>query len=73
MLLGVIPMFCFGVLRIFGGNQKSAKKGKLGKNRAPTPQSREPTSQRKPTPRNGIPSPRRGQGAKMAPLGYAEA
>ena len=26
MLLGVIPMLCFVVLRIFGGNRKSAKK-----------------------------------------------
>ena len=27
MLLGLIPMFCFGILRIYGGNRK--KKGKL--------------------------------------------
>ena len=25
MLLGVIPMFCFGILRIFGGNRKKEK------------------------------------------------
>ena len=30
MLLGVIPMFCFLVLRIFGGNRKSAKRRKTG-------------------------------------------
>ena len=23
MILGVIPMFCFGILRIFGGNRKN--------------------------------------------------
>ena len=60
MLLGVIPMFCFGILRIFGGNRKKRKGGKSGHYRAPTP-------------RRGIPSPIRGRGAKMAPLGYATA
>ena len=28
MLLGVIPMFCFGILRTFGENRKSAKNWK---------------------------------------------
>ena len=33
MLLGVIPMFCFGILRIFGGNhKKGGKLENLGKN-----------------------------------------
>ena len=36
-----------------------------------TLQGTEPMSQHSPTPRCGIPSPRQGQGAKMAPLGYA--
>ena len=34
MLLGVIPIFCFGILRIFGGNRKKEEKlenlGKIG-------------------------------------------
>ena len=30
MLLGVILMFTFVVLRIFGGNRKSAKRSKTG-------------------------------------------
>ena len=70
MLLGVIPMFCFGILE---KNRKSAKTGKSGHYLAPTLQHREPTPRRTPTPRRGIPSPRRGRGAKMAPLGYAAA
>ena len=37
MLLGVIPTFCFGILRIFGENRKSAKTGKSGHYRAPMP------------------------------------
>ena len=37
MLLGVIPMFCFGVLRILEEIAKVKKEKKLGKNRAPTP------------------------------------
>ena len=70
-------MFCFGILE---KNRKSAKIGKSGHYRAPTPQRREPTlqrreptPQRRPTPRCGIPSPQRGRGAKMAPLGYVAA
>ena len=57
-------MFCFGILRNFRENRKSAKFGKSGHYRVPTPQ-------RRPMPRLGIPSLRRGRGAKMAPLGYA--
>ena len=30
MLLGVIPMFCFEILRIFGEKRKIAKIGKPG-------------------------------------------
>ena len=71
MLLEVIPMICFGILRIFGGNHKKRKTRKSVKNRAPTSQHGEPTPQHRPTPRHGTPSPRRGRGAKMAPLGYA--
>ena len=29
MLLGVIPMFCFVILRIFGGNRKKEKNWKI--------------------------------------------
>ena len=62
-------MFCFAILRIFGGNRKKKRKlENLGKNQAPTPQRGEPTPRRRPTPRRGIPSPLRGRGAKMAPL-----
>ena len=70
MLLGVIPMFCFG---IFEKNRKSAKTRKFGHYQAPTPQPMEPAPQPRPTQRRGIPSLGRGQGAKMAPLGYATA
>ena len=28
MLLGVIPMFCFGILRIYGGNRKKKESWK---------------------------------------------
>ena len=73
MLLGVIPMFCFRILRIFGENRKSAKIGKSGHYRAPMLQHRETTPRRRPKPRRGIPSPRQGRGAKMAPLGCATA
>ena len=48
MLLGVIPMFFFcdfGL--ILEKNRKSAKTGKSGHYRAPTPQCREPTPQRR--------------------------
>ena len=65
MLLGVIPMFCFGILE---KNCKSAKTGKSGHYRAPKPQHREPTPWRRPKPRHGIPSPWQGRGAKMASL-----
>ena len=64
MLLGVIPLFSFGILRIFGGNHKREENWKSGHYRAPTPQRREPTPQRRPMPRHGIPSPQRGRGAK---------
>ena len=30
MLLGVIPMFCFGILRIFGEKSQNNKNGNLG-------------------------------------------
>ena len=36
MLLGVILMFCLGILKIFGGNCKKRKTGKSSKNWAPT-------------------------------------
>ena len=71
MLLGVILMFCFGVLRIFGGNHTKKKTGKSRQKRAPTSRRGEPMSRRRPTPRRGTPLPRRGQGVKMVPLGYA--
>ena len=29
MLWGVIPMFCFGILRIFGGNRKNEEYWKI--------------------------------------------
>ena len=48
-------MFCFGILKIFGGNRKKRKIGKSSKNWAPTLQCREPTSLRRPTPRRGMP------------------
>ena len=58
MLLGVILMFCLGILGvILEKNRKSAKTGKSGHYRAPTPQRREPTPRRRPTPRHGIHSP----------------
>ena len=37
MLLGVIPMFCFGILKVFEGNCKKRKIRKSRKNQAPTP------------------------------------
>ena len=57
MLLGVIPMFCFGILE---KNRKSAKTGKSGHFQAPTPRRREPMPRRRLTLRRGIPSPCRG-------------
>ena len=30
MLLGMIPMFCFGILRIFGENRKKEENWKSG-------------------------------------------
>ena len=68
MLLGVIPMLCFGILE---KNRKSAKIGNFGHYQAPTPQRREPKLRRRPTPKRGIPSQRRGRDAKMALIGYA--
>ena len=29
MLLGVIPMFCFGILKIYGGNRKKKENRKI--------------------------------------------
>ena len=38
MLLGVIPMLCFEILRIFGGNRKKEENWKIWENnQAPTP------------------------------------
>ena len=73
MLLGMILIFYFWILRIFGGNRKKCKswKKKYGHYQASTPQCREPMLRHRPTPRRGIPSPHRGRGAKMAPLEYA--
>ena len=51
MLLGVIPMFCFRILRILEKNRKSAKTGKFGHYRAPMPLRREPTPRHRSTPR----------------------
>ena len=77
MLLGMICMFCFGILRNFEEfwrkSQKGGKLENLGKNRAITPQRREPTLRHRYMPRHGTPSLRRGQGVKMAPLRYAKA
>ena len=67
MLLGVIAMFCFGILE---KNHKSAKTGKSGHYRASTLQRREPTLRCRPMLRCGIPSPWQGKGAKMAALEY---
>ena len=52
-------------------NSKSAKTGKSGHFRAPTPQRKKLKSRRRPTPRHVTPLPQRGRGAKMAPLEYA--
>ena len=52
MLLGVIPMFCFGILE---KNRKSEKTGKSRHYRAPTPQRREPMSRRRPSQGVGYP------------------
>ena len=59
MLLGVILMICFGFLRICGEKSKKSKLEDLG------------TSGSYAAAWDA--SPRRGQGAKMAPLGYAMA
>ena len=48
-------MFCFEILRIYGGNRKKRKIGKSGPKRAPTLQRREPTPWRRPTSRCCIP------------------
>ena len=66
-------MFCFWILRNFGGNRKRRKTGKILANRAPTLQRREPTPRRRPTPRHG--NPRHGEAGepKLAPLRYATA
>ena len=71
MLLGVIFRVSFRFLGDFGENRKNAKTRKSGHYWASTSQRREPTPQCRPTPRRGIPLSRRGQGAKMALLGYA--
>ena len=73
MLLGVIPMFCFEFLRIFGEKLQKLKGGKSGQTQAPMPQRREPTPRRSPTPQHERPSSWRGRGAKIAALGYATA
>ena len=54
MLLGVIPMFYFGILGDFG--ESGHYRAPTPQRREPTPQRREPTPQRSPTPRRGIPS-----------------
>ena len=59
MSLGVIPMICLGILRIFGEKSKKRKKLEIWAYRAPTPQRREPTLRCRPTPRCGM--PRRGE------------
>ena len=70
MLLGVIFMFCFGILEEIA---KRRKTGKSRQNRAPTLQRREPTLRRRRMIGHGIPSPWRARGSKMAPLWYAKA
>ena len=65
MLLGMIPMFCFGILGvILEKNRKSAKTGKSRHYRAPTSQCREPMPRRRPRLRCGIPSLQQGLGAQ---------
>ena len=59
MLLGVIPMFCLGILRIFGGKLENL--GIIGLLRRSVGNLR-----------CGV-DPRQDRGAKMAPLGYATA
>ena len=73
MLLGLIPMFCFGILRNYGGNRKNEENWKIWALSGSYVEHKEPTLRRRPTPRRGIPLPRRGQGAKMAPLKYSAA
>ena len=68
MLLGVIPMFCFETLRIFGEKSLKSKAGNLGY-QAPTPQRREPTPWRRPTPRRGMPLHGEAKLPKWHPLG----
>ena len=62
-------MFCFGILRIFGGNHKKRKTRKSGKNQAPMSQRREPTPRRRPTPRRGIPHRDEAEVPKWHPSG----
>ena len=74
MLLGVIPMLCFVVLRIFGGNRKSAKKKKerkLGKHGLLRRSVGNP--RRGVALRHSVGCPRRGKAEvpKWHPLGYA--
>ena len=60
MLLGVIPMFSFEILRIFGEKAQMSKAG----NQAPTPQRREPTLRRRLTPQHGMPRCGQAEGPK---------
>ena len=55
MLLGVIPLFCFEFLKIFGEKSQKSKRDS-GQKQAPTPQCREPTPRRSPMPQRGMPS-----------------
>ena len=79
MPLGVISRVSFGLLRIFEGNLKSAKRRKTGQTRAPTSMRREPTPQHSLTLQRGMPRhgkaemPHHGKAEmpKRAPLGYA--
>ena len=59
MLLGVIPMFFFSILGIFGENRKKEENWKIW-GKSGSYGRREPTLRRRLKPRRGIPSPRRG-------------
>ena len=65
----MIPMICFGILRIFRETSQNTKNWKIWAYRAPTPQRREPTPRHRPTPRIGIPCLGEAEVPKLHPSG----
>ena len=65
----MIPMICFGILRIFGEKSQNNKNWEIWAFRAPTPQRREPKPRCSPTPQLGMPHRDEAERPKWPPSG----